>query len=444
MKSILTILFFLPLSTSAQIITTVAGGGSGGGVDGYGSGLPATNATLGSFAGIEFDASGNLYIADKDRHIIRKVNAITNIITTIAGIGTAGYSGDGGQATNAKISSPGWIAFDSHGNLYFSDRSNHRVRKVSTSGIISTVAGNGVPGYSGDGISATLSSLSGIQGICVDKFDNIYISDYGNYRIRKVSTSGIISTVAGTGTMGYSGDGDAATLAQLKNIYGIRSDASANVYVADWTDKRIRKINTSTGIISTVAGNGIFTYLGDYVSATSTGIDPFDVAIDDTGNMIIADYTNNRIRKVDNSGVITTIAGDGITDFSGDEGPATSASLNRPAGVAFDPCGNLYIADNQNHRVRKLNYYSPCMPSYIRALNNNNVVLVYPNPTSSSLTIAAHQDISTINITNAISQVVYYNKFTKKEKVEIDVAHLPPGVYMVRVNGVYVRRFLKE
>lgn len=173
----------------SQIITTVVGGGSGGGTDGYGSGLSATNATLGLFAGIVFDKYGNLYVADKDRQIIRKIDATNNIISTIAGNGVAGYSGDSAPATNANINSPGWLAFDSYNNLFFSDRTNNRIRKVNTSEIITTIAGNGSPTHSGEGIPATDASFGGLQGICIDNNNNIYFSS--NYRIRKIDTFGI-------------------------------------------------------------------------------------------------------------------------------------------------------------------------------------------------------------------------------------------------------------
>lgn len=350
------ILGFYSLQSKSQVIMTIAGGGTGGGTDGWGSGLLATNAILGNFCGITPDTKGNLFIADKDHNIIRKVDAITGIITTIAGNDTAGYSGDSGIATSAKIHNPGWIAFDHNGNLFFSDRSNHRIRKVDTSGIITTIAGNGIAGFSGDSGSAILASLNAPQGVCIDRFDNLYITDNGNHRVRKIDALGIITTIAGNGIIGDSGDGGPADSAEFKGIYGIRTDTSGNIYISDYNDDRIRMINVITGIISTVAGNGVSAYTGDGVSAISSGINPFDVSIDDTGNIYIADLVNNRIRKVTRFGIIYTVAGNGTMGYSGDGDTAMLAELNAPAGLNFDLCGNLLIADNQNHRVRKITY----------------------------------------------------------------------------------------
>ncbi len=354
--AVLILLSLLCTTTHAQIITTVVGGGAGGGTDGYGSGLPATNATLGNFAGIAIDSYGNLYIADKDRQIIRKVDALTSVITTVVGTGVGGFSGDGGPATNAQINSPGWVAFDSHGNLVFTDRANHRLRRVNSLGIIETIAGIGTVGFSGDGFAATSAQLSAPQSLCIDSGDNIYITDNGNSRIRRVNVAGIIETIAGVGAAGFSGDGGPATAAGLEGILGIHLDGSSSLYVCEWLGHRVRKINLTSGIISTFAGNSASPYTADGVPATTSGVDPFDVSVDDVGNVYIADLVNNRVRKVDTFGVIHTIVGDGVAGYSGDGGAATAASLNRPAGVTLDKCGNLYIADNQNYRVRKVTF----------------------------------------------------------------------------------------
>jgi len=333
-----------------DMITTVAGNG----VFGYsGDGGNATSAQLYNPEGVAIDSSGNLYIADQRNHRIRKVSP-ARIITTIAGNGIAGYSGDGGSATSAQLSNPLGVAIDSSGNLYITDTGNHRVRKVSPSGIITTIAGTGVSGYSGDGGEATSAQLYVPRGIAIDSSGNLYIADQWNHRIRKITPAEIITTVAGTGTSGYSGDGGSATLARLYNPVGVAIDSSGNLYIGDGSNGRVRKISPS-GIITTVAGNGIWGYSGDGGSATSAQLNyPTGVVIDSSGNLYIADTYNNRIRRVDTSGIITTVAGNGIAGYSGDGGSATSAQFYYPFGVATDSSGNLYIGDYYNHRIRKI------------------------------------------------------------------------------------------
>ncbi len=276
-------------------------------------------------------------------------------ISTVAGSGSAGFSGDGGAATAASLLAPIDVAFDASGNLYIADLQNQRIRKVNTSGIISTVAGNGDYGFNGDGGAATSASLNYPGGVAVDVSGNLYIADGANNRIRKVNTSGIISTVAGTGVGGFGGDGGAATGAGLNSPGGVAVDASGNVYIADVSNHRIRKVNTS-GIISTVAGTGSFGFSGDGGAATSAGLNqPSDVAVDGSGNLYIADIGNQRIRKVSITGIISTVAGNGDYGFSGDGGAATAADLYYPRSLAVDASGNLYIADVGNSRIRKVN-----------------------------------------------------------------------------------------
>jgi hypothetical protein len=263
---------------------------------------------------------------------IGRNNAI--IIDTVAGNGSWGYSGDGGPATEAMLSYPRGVAVDASGNIYIADLYNHRIRKVDTSGIITTVAGNGDEGYSGDGGPATEAMLDFPFGVAVDASGNIYIGDTHNYRIRKVDTSGIITTVAGNGAWGYSGDGGPATEAMLDFPCDVAVDASGNLYIGDVYNQRIRKVDTS-GIINTVAGNGSWGYSGDGGPATEAQLHgPFGVTVDASGNLYIADYDNQRIRKVDTSGIITTVAGNGSRGYSGDGGPATDAMLNHPRDIS--------------------------------------------------------------------------------------------------------------
>ena len=321
-------------------------------VGGVGDGGPATAAVLNSPIRVAVDGSGNLYIADFLNNRIRKVDS-SGVITTVAGTGTAGFSG--GRATSARINNPSGVAVDGSGNLYIADTENHRVRKVNSSGGISTVAGTGTSGSSGDGGSATAALLDTPLAVAVDGSGNLYISDFFNDRIRKVDSSGEITAFAGTGTEGFSGDGGLATAAELEDPRDVAVDGSGNVYIADQWNNRIRKVDTSTGIITTVAGNGTRGFAGDGGQATAAQINrPRGVGVDGSGNLYIADSGNERIRKVDTSGIITTVAGTGTTGFSGDGGQATAAQLNRPHGVAVDGTGNLYIADNLNHRIRKV------------------------------------------------------------------------------------------
>jgi uncharacterized protein (TIGR03437 family) len=334
--------------SASGILTTVAGNGMAGF---SGDGGPATSASLRHPYGVAVDAAGSLYIADFGNHRIRKVSTF-GIISTVAGDGTQGFSGDGGPATSASFSEPEAVAVDAAGNLYIADRLNNRVRKVNPSGIISTVAGSGAEGFSGDGGPATSASLYRPEGVAVDAAGSLYIADAFNARIRKVSPSGIISTVAGNGAQRFSGDGGSATSASLYFPHGVAVDAAGNLYITDHVNKRIRRVSPS-GILTTVAGGG--SGLGDGGPATSASLwAPIGVAVDPAGNLYIADYWNYRIRKVNPSGMISTVAGNGAYKFAGDGGPATSASFWQPYGVAVDAVGNLYVADRGNSRIRKV------------------------------------------------------------------------------------------
>ncbi|OFV96445.1 MAG: hypothetical protein A3H28_01925 [Acidobacteria bacterium RIFCSPLOWO2_02_FULL_61_28] len=330
------------------VISTVAGNGRGGF---SGDGGPATSASLSNPTGVALDNAGNLYVADVGNHRIRKV-APDGIISTVAGNGTLGFSGDGGPATNASLANPTSVALDASGNLYIADRNNQLVRKVSPDGIITTVAGNGVRGFSGDGGPATNASLSLPRGVAADEIGNLYIADGGNTRIRKVSPDGIISTVAG-GSFGFSGDDGPAVGAAFNNPFSVVV-AFGNLYIADSNNGRIRKVGTD-GIVTTIAGIGLTNFSGDGGPATIASLSqPQDLAVDGTGTLFIADQFNHRVRKVGATGTIATAAGTGTPAFSGDGGLATSARLNFPRGVAVDAAGNLYIADST--RIRKVNF----------------------------------------------------------------------------------------
>jgi sugar lactone lactonase YvrE len=262
------------------------------------------------------------------------------VITTVAGNGMQGFGGDGGPATSAQLNFPSGAAADSAGNLYFVDAGDPRIRKVS-GGVITTAAGNGTSLFSGDGGPATSAGLFGVWDVAVDVAGNLYIAE-ADSRIRKVS-NGVIATVVGSGTQGFSGDTGPATSAQLNGPTGVAVDAASDLYIADTSNQRVRKV--SNGVITTVVGNGTPGFSGDGGPAASAQLNgPTGVAVDAAGNLYVADSGNSRIRKVSN-GVITTVAGNGSPGFSGDNGPATSAQLNAPGRIAVDSSGNLYIAD---------------------------------------------------------------------------------------------------
>jgi len=335
-------------AASGYIINTVAGSDTSG----YsGDGGAATSASLYAPSGVTGDSSGNLYIADTLNNRIRKVD-VSGKISTVAGTGTGGYMGDGVAATSTWLNRPKGVAVDSSGNLYIADTWNNRIRKVDVSGEISTVAGTGYGSYSGDGGPATSAALNEPGAVAVDSSGNLYIADSSNHRIRKVDVSGKISTVAGTGVFGNSGDGGDAASAQISYPLGITVDGGENLYFA--SENQIRKVDAS-GKISKVAGLDKYGFSGDGGPAiTSELFRPQGVAVDSSGNLYIADFLNYRIRKVDTSGKISTVAGTGRPNYSGDGGPATGADLSGPSGIAVDSSGNVYFADNNTHRVRKL------------------------------------------------------------------------------------------
>jgi sugar lactone lactonase YvrE len=338
---------------SPGAISTVGGNATAGYT---GDGGLATSAELDQPIAITVDAAGNMYIADYVNNVIRKISASTGYISTVAGNGTQGSTGDGGAATSAELSHPDGIGVDAAGNIYIADKLNHRVRKVTVStGIISGVAGDGTDGYTGDGGAATSAEMQQPSGrISFDAAGNFYVSDGTSCVVRKVTVAtGIISTVAGDGTCGYSGDGGAATSAELDNPTSAL-DQSGNLYIAGYADNRVRKVTVSTGIISTIAGNGTAGFSGDNGPATNAELQqPLFGAIDPAGNLYIADSGNNRIRVINlATNIISTVAGNGISGYAGNGGAATSAEFYTSGDIAIDGAGNLYIADEKNNVVR--------------------------------------------------------------------------------------------
>jgi uncharacterized repeat protein (TIGR01451 family) len=329
---------------------TIGGNGSQGY---WGDTGPATNAILDNPTGLAFDNSGDFFIADAVNNRVRKVTP-NGTIATVAGNGSDGYSGDGGPATSATLSVPSGVAVDVSGNLYIADTLNNRIRKVTPDGNITTFAGNGTHGYSGDGASASAAELAAPVGVAVDAASNVYIADTDNHRIRMVAPNGTITTVAGNGVQGYLGDGLPAAVAELNQPRGIAVDSKGDLFIADSGNQVVRLV-ASGGVINTLAGTGAAGYSGDGGPATgATLFDPSGVAVDATGVLYVADASNSVVRRVDPGGTIWTVAGNDTAGYSGDGGPAINAQLDTPSGVAVDTAGNVYIADTNNSVVRML------------------------------------------------------------------------------------------
>ena len=420
-------------------------------------------------------------------------------ITTIAGNGTLGYGGDGGPATAAILAEPGYLSwgyYGGFGTLYLNDASNNRIRQIKIGAIIRTVAGNGSTTYTGDGTLATANGISRAGGVCVDRHGNVYFADQYNYAIRKISISGIVTTVAGTGSMGCTGDNGPATNATLGLPYALSADTAGNIYFGDQTCQTVRKISTA-GIISTVAGTGTAGYNGDGIDATSAKLNyPTYVRADTLGQLFITDNSNQRIRKINSAGVISTIAGNGTVGFSGDGGLATNAQINYAGGIGFDSYGNIYIADAYNYRIREVElatgkiytiagngtpgYYGDNGPATAAELNNPADVVVdnhndiyiadwhnsvlrkveaLTSPTKLECIISQSNISFYPNPTNGIIQMGWQNftpcaadlqifdlmgRVVRREKIEIvrsdgnaevDLSSLDNGMYVAVVNG---------
>jgi sugar lactone lactonase YvrE len=331
-------------------ISTIAGNGQG---NFGGDGGPAISAQLSYPEGVAVDSAGNVYISDLLNNRVRMVTP-TGTIATFAGNGVPGFGGDGGAAASAQLNQPAGLAVDSSGNVYIADSNNAVIRKVTPQGVISTVAGTGATeGYSGDGGAATKATLMAPIGVAVDKAGNLYIADYYGW-IREVNaSSGVITTLAGNGSNGYTGDGGPATAAQFYNPIGVAVDSSGNVYVADSGNGAVRMI--ANGIISTIAGNGTLSYTGDGGPASLAQFSAISsIAVDAQGNIYVADTNNNAIRLFPLGGTVSTIAGNGTLGYTGDGGTATVAELNNPRAVAVTSSGNVYVADTGNNAVRLL------------------------------------------------------------------------------------------
>ena len=338
------------MTISRRIIQTIAGTGDAG----YsGDGGPATAATLREPFMCDFDPAGNLVFSEARNHCVRRIDAQTGAITTLVGDGEAGYSGDGGPAAQARFNEPYSLTVDSNGDIYIVDRLNAVVRKVdAATGIISTVAGTGEPGYGGDGGPGPLAQLREPNDCFLDGRGGLLIADIQDQRIRRVDlNTGIINTFAGNGEKVRAGDGLPATQASILGARAVCMDGSGNTYIAEREGNGVRKVDAN-GIMSTLAGTGERGYTGDGgpASAATWGA-PKAIRCDAAGDVIVVDTENHAIRRINAAGIVTTIAG-GHLGGDGDGGPATEAGLERPHGCGIGPDGTLYIADSNNHRVR--------------------------------------------------------------------------------------------
>lgn len=419
-------------ASNSQIISRFAGDY----INGYsGDGGADSASRLYHPAGICADGMGNVYIVDFGNFVIRKVNA-SGIISTIAGTGVAGYSGDGGLATAAEMHPTG-VSADSAGNIYIADGFNNVIRKIDTAGIITTIAGTTTTGYSGDGGPATEAKFDDPNEVRVDRTGNLYIADSHNNVIRKINTSGIITTFAGngynagTGLGGYAGDGGPADSAELFYPEDVAIDNAGNVYIAELYNHTVRKVNTS-GIITTVAGTNVSGYSGDGGPATAARLsNAYSVAVDSIGNLYIADETNNVIRNVDTSGIIHTYAGNDTAGNSGDGGPAIHAEMHAPTSVTLDQNHNLYISDFYNNAIRMVGEWPASVKNAIAPVSQQ--LVVYPNPAEGIFILDMFSGISEEThfvIANMLGQTVkeITSLTNKQAKVVLGV---PPGIYFV-------------
>ena len=382
----------------SSVMSSVAGNGSYGYT---GDGGQATSAELKAPRGFVLDAAGNIYIADTGNNVIRKVT-LAGVISTVAGNGTSSSSGDGGPATSAGIWQPTSVVFNSAGDMFISQMIGSEVREVTPSGAIYAFAGNGTPGYSGDGGPATSAQIGIVAGLAVDAAGDLFFGDSTNNVIREINTAGIISTVVGNGSHGYSGDDGLATGAELNEPVGIAFNSTGDMFIADSGNNVIREV-TPSGIITTVVGTGAGGYLGDGGPATSAELNsPVDVACDALGDLFISDTGNKVVREVSHSGIISTLAGTGISGGSGNSGPSGAAQLRTPRSLAFNSAGDLLIADSNNNEIREL--LAPlggALPLSVLAAPTTTTLVVTAGPSSTALeALVSSSSAATVDVGN--------------------------------------------
>ena len=413
---------------NAQVVTTIAGTTTAGSANGTGTG-----ASFHKPAGIEIDGSGNLYVADDSNHEIRKIVISTGVVSTLAGSTTPGSANGTGAA--ASFNGPTGLAIDGSGNLYVADRSNHLIRKIVIStGVVTTIAGSGIAG-SADGTGAA-ASFNFPSGVAADGSGNLYVADMLNNEIRKIVIStGVVSTLAGTTTFGSANGTGAA--AGFYYPSGVAVDGSGNLYVTDYFNNEIRKIVISTGVVTTLAGT-ITAGFADGTGAAASFKNPAGITTDGIGNLYIGDQGNNEVRKVVlSTGVVTTLAG--TTTAGSADGSGVTASFKAPTGVRPDGSGNLYVGDQDNNEIRKVTI-SPT--GIVQYSISNTQLSIYPNPFTSQTTItfSEEQNHSVIKIMDVAGKEVKVMDFTGKQ-LTLEKGEMKTGVYFVQVidgnnNGV--------
>ena len=436
-----------PQQSNAQgVMTTIVGDS----VAGYsGDNGPSNLAKLNQPHDVCMDAAGNMYIADMGNHVVRKITKSTGIITTIAGNGTPGYLGDNGRGTAAMLTAPTYLALDNFGNLFISDGGDPAmsvmgspvVRKLNlATGVITTAAGNGAVGFTGDGGQATAAELDLPQGICVDPAGNLYIVDWNSNVIRKVTkATGLISTIAGSasGTAGFSGNGGPALSALMTNPQAICITPNGDLYFSDMMGEYIRKVVAATGAMAAVSGNGGL-FSGDGGPAITAGLGNVDGLCSDWhGDVYCCEWSCSCRKITVSTGIINILAGDpSIDGYNGDGGVATSIYMNWPAGLCVDPTtGNIIIADALNERIR-----NATQPGFITTRTNNVVTLpearIFPNPTAGAFVVTTTDDqkLSTMDILNATGDVVFTTTL-KENQTNVNLTTQPAGMYFIQISS---------
>ena len=457
MKKFLFVFLVFPFISNAQIITNWLGRGAGGGTDGLGDGLNKHFARMTNPANVFFDQNGNFYFADQVNQRVRKIDTAC-IITSRAGTGSGGFNGDGGLADTSELFQPLSVITDSVGNIYIADGVNYRVRKIDhVTGIISTIAGTGVLGYNGDSILAINAQLSGADDLCFDKKGNLLVSDGGNHKIRKINSSGIITTYAGSGAWGCTVNGGRADTSAIGPTTGVCSDTIGNIYISSELEF-VYKVDTS-GIITIIAGgSGTGIYNGDNMPAINAEINPYKLRVNHAGNLFITDFVNNRIRMIDDSGIIHTAAGSGASAYSGDNGSADSAGIREPGAIGFDACDNLYIAASgaPPANIRKVAFYPSCKDTLcgphidtttaVGKIAANAPIKIYPNPIYDLLHIDNISPTTNYSISNAVGVLLQKGMLGKIDN-SVDIHMLAPGIYLLQLfnNGQrVVNKLLKK
>jgi len=421
---LLLLINFFSSTAFGQVIYTIAGGDTAG----YsGDGGPAINAKISTPRQVVLDKYGNLYIGEIGNECVRKITpAYNGIINTIAGTGGCGYWGDSGVAIKADLCGPQDIAISSKGDIFIADLGNNRIRKIDVNGIITTVAGNGTAGYNGDSIQAITAELNAPTGVAVDSQGNLYIADWHNYRIRKVDTAGIITTIAGIGIKGLSTDSSLADTSRLNAPFCIRLDKSNNIFFGD--SAFVKKIDTA-GYLTTIAGNGTGIYNGDS-EAIKNGIGVDAIDLDSLGNIYVCDGSADKIFKITLRGTQIAIAGGGST--LGDGGDPLKAWLYVPQGVAVNNEGDVFIGDTGHNRVRLVTSHL----SVSEVNDNEDMLVMYPNPCQGQFSIRLSTKLkqaAEMNISGVDGKIVYHAQFQTNETAPI-ITGLPAGFYIISIS----------